>query len=45
MNSLLSEIHNVAQFFKCILEVLVFTGLAIVPISLLGHELAKRRVL
>lgn len=43
MTSLLAEVHNVFLFLKCIVEVAFFTGLAVVPLVLLGYELQTKR--
>lgn len=45
MTSLLAEVHNLFLFFECIVEVGFFTGLAVVPLIVIGYELqTKRRI-
>ena len=43
MNSLLAEVHNIAQFFEAILAVLTFTGLGVGIVIAVGYELATKR--
>jgi hypothetical protein len=43
MTNILAEIHNVFLFFKCIVEVACFTGLALVSLIVLGYELQTKR--
>jgi hypothetical protein len=43
MPNLLAEIHNIFLFVKCIVEVAFFTGLALVPLIVIGYELQTKR--
>jgi hypothetical protein len=43
MTSLLAEVQNIFLFLKCIVEVACFTGLALVPLIVLGYELQTKR--
>ena len=43
MNSLGSELHNIAMFFETILAVMTFTGLGAGTLIVLGYELSTKR--